>query len=180
MARKPVKLTDVQQARFDKCWAVYPRKGSTKGEAVIAWSQLDPDDELTETIFQSILQQNRERGSKFLTKEQKKFIKHFSSWLRSMSWMYESEKDGELYEDKLTRTCKVCSNEQVTFLELCGVCYEKEIRPQIKPSLAEIIYQERLVKITEWLAKRPESKREACLGALKKRGLTKWLPEGLK
>lgn len=51
--RKPSSLTEVQQARFNRFWAVYPRKQKL-GEAEKAWAKIDPDDALTERIVVAV------------------------------------------------------------------------------------------------------------------------------
>lgn len=159
MARKIVELTEIQRARFDKCWEIYPRK-IAKGEAEIAWCQLDPDDELTEKIYESILAQNRDRGTKRLSKDEKKFIKHFSSWLRAKGWVYESERDGEFASDRREILC-ACGKQGVAKIgdkHYCTPCYDNKAHPNFKREVYENLCKHGLGKLKtetkeEWLAR---------------------------
>ncbi len=159
MVRKIVELTDVQRKRFDKWWEVYPRK-IAKGEAEIAWGQIDPDDKLSETIYESILAQNRDRGSKSLSKEEKKFLKHFSSWLRAKGWVYESERDGEYAKEKKNYQC-FCGKEAVVRVAakyFCMPCYDEKAHPEFKRKIYEQLCSKGLGKLKtetkqEWLAR---------------------------
>src|SRR4051812_20948495 len=87
--RRIVELTQTQRARFDKCWNVYVKKDG-KGQAEITWAKYDFDDAMTETIFSGILEYNRIKNTKYMTKENKKFIPHFSTWLNDKGWVFES------------------------------------------------------------------------------------------
>lgn len=158
MARRNVELNEKQRARFDKCWEVYPRKVE-KGEAEIAWVQLDPDETLTDQIFHSILAQNKDRGSKRLSKEDKKFIKHFSSWIRARGWVYESERDGDyVTNQKQERLCE-CGKKMVWTngeRSLCTECYDKAFHPDFKAKLYQLLCERGLGKLKtetreEWL-----------------------------
>jgi len=74
-------LTSVQQARFDKFWAVWPNKVS-KGQAEATWAKLDPDDELTEKIIEGV-----KRAMKYDKRFQPGgFTPHASTWLNAKGW----------------------------------------------------------------------------------------------
>jgi hypothetical protein len=167
MARKNVELSEVQRERFDKCWEIYPRKVE-KGEAEIAWHQLDPDEKLTLQIHEAILVQNRERGTKRLSKDDRKFIKHFSSWIRARGWVYELERDGEYASNKKEpRPCKcggkVCwtnGNEG-----LCIKCYDNKFHPDFKRKIYDTLCQHNLGKLRtetreEWINRMKKLGRE--------------------
>lgn len=149
--KKVVELNEKQRERFDKCWNVYPRKVN-KGEAELSWGQIDPDDKLTEKIYESILSQNRDRGTKFLTKDEKKFIKHFSSWLRAKGWVYESENEGELVSLRkgeghcaCGQTGKIKHQDKL----LCIKCYDKAVHPEFNKSVYENLCKRGLGKRTD-------------------------------
>lgn len=181
MARtKVTELTETQRLRFDKCWNVYPRKVN-KGEAEIAWAQIDPDEELTEKIFDSILLQNKERGTKFLSKEDKKFIKHFASWLRAKGWVFEAETSGELSTDtKAEKTCacggKICWKHQESGEELCIKCYDQKYHPEEKRKIYDHLCSIGLGKLKdetkqEWIARLRQNARQAFkrIGTIQRR-----------
>lgn len=183
MARtKVTELTDTQRLRFDKCWNVYPRKVN-KGEAEIAWAQIDPDDELTEKIFDSILLQNKERGTKFISKEDKKFIKHFASWLRAKGWVFESETSGELSEQKRDKTKCRCGGDvywrqKENGVELCIKCYDKYLHGDDKRRIYDHLCSLGLGKLKdetkqEWVARLRQNARQAFkrIGTIESRNL---------
>ncbi|WP_200196065.1 helix-turn-helix domain-containing protein [Halorhodospira abdelmalekii] len=75
-------LSDEQQMRFERFWAIYPRR-IAKAEARKAWAQIDPDESLTGRICIAVEaallcdQWRRERG---------RFIPHPATWLRREGW----------------------------------------------------------------------------------------------
>lgn len=183
MARtKVTELTEPQRLRFDKCWNVYPRKVN-KGEAEIAWAQIDPDEKLTETIYDSILLQNKERGTKFISKEDKKFIKHFASWLRAKGWVFEAETNGELStETRAEKSCgcggKVCWKSQESGEELCIKCYDKRLHGDEKRKIYDHLCSIGLGKRKdetkqEWIARLRQNARQAFkrIGTIESRNL---------
>lgn len=159
MRTKIIELTEIQRTRFDKCWNVYARKVN-KGEAEIAWGQIDPDDKLTETIYDSILAQNRDRGTKFISKEDKKFIKHFSSWLRAKGWVYENDSDGEHATEKSGTPCQ-CGKDgkvHVAGKYYCTPCYDSKAHPNFKRQVYDDLCKRGMGKLKtetreEWLAR---------------------------
>lgn len=149
--KKVLELTDKQRERFDKCWNVYPRKVN-KGEAELSWAQLDPNDELTEKIYNSILDQNRDRGTKFISKEDKKFIKHFSSWLRAKGWVYESENDGELVSLKRSEKICACGGKVWSTHEgkpICAKCYDAIFHSDFNKKVYENLCKHGLGKLKD-------------------------------
>ena len=170
MPKRIAELTETQRLRFDKCWNVYPRKVN-KGEAEIAWAQIDPDDELTEKIYDSILLQNRERGTKFISKEDKKFIKHFASWLRAKGWVFEAETNGEFStETRAEKTCacggKICWKHQESGEGLCIKCYDERLHANEKRKIYDHLCSIGLGKLKdeskqEWVARLRQNARQA-------------------
>jgi uncharacterized protein YdaU (DUF1376 family) len=66
------------RARFDRFWAVYPRKVG-KAEAEKVWTKLNPDDALTDTIIAAVVLQTRGW-------DDPKFIPHARRWLYASRW----------------------------------------------------------------------------------------------
>jgi len=76
------KLSEAMKKRFDRFWAVYPRKIG-KGKAEDSFAKYKPDDELTDIMIQAV-----EVAKK--TKEWKedggKYIPYPSTWLNQRRW----------------------------------------------------------------------------------------------
>lgn len=75
-------LTEAQARRFERFWAVYPRRVA-KGEARKAWRQLDPDDQLTARIVAAV---ERDKRSEQWRRDGGRYIPHPATWLRRESW----------------------------------------------------------------------------------------------
>jgi len=91
---------------FDQFWAVYPKKRS-KGDAFKAWTQLDPDEQLTAKILQAV-----ERATKTddWLKNGGEFIPYPATWLRAEGW--EDEYAVPESEDALSRWAERKKREQ--------------------------------------------------------------------
>ncbi len=79
--KKSKLLNQIQQERFNRFWATYPRKIS-KGQAEKTWAKIDPDDALTETIIKAI-GEAKQRDSRF---REERFTPHPSTWLNGAEW----------------------------------------------------------------------------------------------
>ena len=79
--RKPSTLTKKQEARFNRFWAVYPRKVSI-GDAEKAWAKIDPDEELSATILSAVDTAKR-YDSRF---REISYTPHPATWLNARSW----------------------------------------------------------------------------------------------
>ncbi len=71
-----------QQERFDRFWAVYPKKKS-KGQAEKAWIKINPDDELLGVMLSSL---ERLKRSKDWLKDGGQFIPYPATWLNAKGW----------------------------------------------------------------------------------------------
>ena len=71
-----------QQERFDRFWAVYPKKKS-KGQAEKAWIKINPDDELLGVMLSSL---ERWKRSREWLREGGQYIPHPSTWLNAKGW----------------------------------------------------------------------------------------------
>jgi hypothetical protein len=125
-------LNEVQQARFDSCWAVY-RKKAGKGQAMTTWQKWNFDDKKTHQIREAILAQNR-AGEKYV---QERFRKNFSTWLNDQGWhdIIPSNIDAPK-ENKVNLCCKPeCVNKVLIKYTLCKKCeaeYTAEARTAAK------------------------------------------------
>ena len=72
---------------FDRFWAVYPRRVG-KQDALKAWGQLNPDDDLVELIVAGV---ERWKRSEQWTKDEGRFIPYPATFLRGERW---NESDG--------------------------------------------------------------------------------------
>lgn len=95
------------------------------------------------------------------------------------------KRDEQQHPSAPTRCCEKCGGPyQWTNgrLILCWKCYEMHVYPAVPATPAEIAGQKKLRDVERWIDKHPEfkTKREACLHALKVRGLAKLLPEKLR
>lgn len=86
-ARADNGLSEQRQARFDRFWAVYPRRVA-KREAQKAWRQIDPDDALTERICAAVEQA---RQSDQWRRAEGRYVPHPATWLRRGGWEDEHE-----------------------------------------------------------------------------------------
>ncbi len=85
--RRPGKasvLTEEQEARFARFWAVYPRKES-KPDAREAWKKINPDDALTNKIIEAV-KSAKLCDSRF---RELRFTPHPATWLNNAGWENE-------------------------------------------------------------------------------------------
>ena len=68
--------------RFDRFWAVYPRKVA-KPDARKKFDKLNPDDELLEVMIQAV---ERQKQSDQWTKDGGQFIPHPATWINQRRW----------------------------------------------------------------------------------------------
>lgn len=85
--RKPSTLTKTQEARFNRFWAVYPKKVSL-GDAERAWAKIEPSEELTDIIVAAVEMAKR-CDTRF---RETRYTPHPASWLNNKSW--ENRYDG--------------------------------------------------------------------------------------
>ena len=85
--RKPSTLSKIQEGRFNRFWAIYPRKVSI-GDAEKAWAKIEPNEELTDTIVAAVETAKR-CDTRF---RETRYTPHPASWLNSKSW--ENQYDG--------------------------------------------------------------------------------------
>ena len=74
------------QERFDRFWAVYPKKTAKQG-ALSAWQKLKPDNELTEKILLAL---ERQKKSVQWQRDNGQYIPYPASWLNGRRWEDES------------------------------------------------------------------------------------------
>ena len=86
-------LTTAEQEGFDKCWAVY-RKKAGKGQAMVTWGKQKFTDAQVRKIFDAIIAQNR-AGDEYC---EKRFLRHFSTWLNDLGWEDEIPSAVEAYK----------------------------------------------------------------------------------
>lgn len=81
--------TDVSKIAFAECWKEYPRKVG-KGSAEKAWKKLPVDHATYSDIFRAIKKQKSTPDTR-LSKNDKNYIPHFSTWLNDHGWLDEVE-----------------------------------------------------------------------------------------
>ncbi len=86
-ARPSTLLSPEQQERFDRFWAVYPRKVQ-KARAREVWRRIDPDDALTDRICAAVQQARR---SPQWNKQNGRYIPYPTTYLNAESWTDELE-----------------------------------------------------------------------------------------
>ena len=74
-----------REARFDRFWALYPRK-TAKQEAEKAFKRVDPDDELLETMIAAV---EKQKKSEQWTRDGGQYIPHPATWLNQKRWTDE-------------------------------------------------------------------------------------------
>lgn len=74
--------------RFDRFWAVYPRKVA-KPDARKKFDKLNPDDELLEVMIQAV---ERQKQSDQWTKDNGQYIPHPATWIHQRRWEDEAPK----------------------------------------------------------------------------------------
>ena len=79
--RKPSTLTKTQEVRFNRFWAVYPKKVSL-GDAERAWAKIEPSEELTDIIVAAVEMAKR-CDTRF---REARYTPHPASWLNNKSW----------------------------------------------------------------------------------------------
>lgn len=72
----------VPPSEFSRFWAAYPKKRS-KGQAEIAFSKVNPDEQLLVAMLAKIEQAKK---SEVWTKDNGRFIPHPATWLRAKGW----------------------------------------------------------------------------------------------
>lgn len=85
----PEKRTSIA-TRFDKFWAAYPLKKS-KGQAEKAFSKINPDEPMLETMIQAIRKQVLHRQQLQAAGQFVPELKHPSTWLNAKAWEDELE-----------------------------------------------------------------------------------------
>ena len=75
-------LSPIQESRFLRVWAVYPR-GEDRGGAERAWRTLDPSDELTAEIVADV--EYRKQQFQW-TKEGGRFVPYLARYLEEARW----------------------------------------------------------------------------------------------
>lgn len=80
--------TAAHEARFERFWAVYPRRVG-KGAAQSVWMRLKPSDELTDAILGAVEAQAQ---TPQWTKDGGQFVPHPKTWLSQKRWLDEVEK----------------------------------------------------------------------------------------
>lgn len=75
--------TATAEARFERLWAVYPRKVA-KGAALVEWRRIEPDDALTESMITAVEAQKK---SSQWRKDGGQFIPHPRTWLHQKRWL---------------------------------------------------------------------------------------------
>lgn len=79
--RNPSTLQKTQEARFNRFWAVYPRKESI-GNAEKAWAKINPDDALTERIIEAV-ETATTKDNRF---RERRYTPHPATWLNGREW----------------------------------------------------------------------------------------------
>lgn len=74
--------TTTKQDRFNQFWEAYPRK-KAKGNAERAWSKINPDQALTNTIIAAVHEQKRSHD---WIKEEGTYIPYPATWLNGKCW----------------------------------------------------------------------------------------------
>lgn len=76
------KLSETMKARFDRFWAVYPRK-TGKGKAEDSFAKYDPDDKLTDIMIQAV---EAAKKTDQWRRDGGQFIPHPATWLNQRRW----------------------------------------------------------------------------------------------
>lgn len=71
-----------REAHFEKFWNIYPKKKS-KGDAEKAWTKINPNEHLVETILRAV---QRAMTSDDWMKEAGKYIPYPATWLNRKGW----------------------------------------------------------------------------------------------
>ena len=75
-------MSKAMEARFDRFWAVYPRKVG-KGAARRKFAQLKPDDALTDRMIQAV---EKAKQSQQWTRDGGQYVPHPTTWLNQERW----------------------------------------------------------------------------------------------
>jgi len=128
-------LNKTQLERFNKCYAIYQKKVSV-GEAKKAWKQIDPDEELTKTIFFAIQAQNIDRRSNPVEKQ---FLPAFGPWLRAGKWLDEIQATNQ--KEQRTDVDKCSCGQPVAYAHegLCTGCRHQISRKNHRQEIARIL-----------------------------------------
>lgn len=76
------KLSEAMKARFDRFWAVYPRKVG-KGKAEESFAKYRPDDELTDRMVRAV---EAAKASTQWQRDGGQFVPHPATWLNQRRW----------------------------------------------------------------------------------------------
>lgn len=87
--------TQKQEELFARFWAAYPKKRS-KGQAEKAWTKLQPDEQLVETMLTAI---ERAKKSEEWRKENGRYIPYPATWLNGKRWEDEYMSSGGGYRE---------------------------------------------------------------------------------
>lgn len=99
---KPREVPQELNERFERFWAMYPRKVS-KIHALKAWTKIAPDEALANTIIAAL---NEQKQSDQWMKENGNFIPHPTTWLNQRRW-------GNTQDDIDLGQCEYCSRPAV-------------------------------------------------------------------
>ena len=140
---KKAELTPDQLARFDKCYSVY-RKKKARGQAETTWQKWNPDDQLTNEIFEAILAQNR-AGEAYC---ETRFLRNFSTYLNDKGWKDEipsvmeaerpkagAKKVSRLYDEKWAKIAENYCVEHGLYIR--GVTPRKEAKHNMAVHMAQ-------------------------------------------
>ena len=128
-------LNKTQQERFEKCYAIYVKKVSV-GDARKAWKQINPDEELTKTIFFAIQAQNIDRRSNPVDKQ---YLPAFGPWLRAGKWLDEIQSSAEARERNDLGKCKCGQPVSYAHEGLCSNCRHQASRRNHRKEIADIL-----------------------------------------
>lgn len=93
----PRQLSTILMQRFDRFWAVYPKKRA-RGDALKAWKSIKPSEQLLEQMRSTI---GRATTSIDWTKNGGQYIPHPATWLRAQGWLDEYKQPDEVQSDNV-------------------------------------------------------------------------------
>lgn len=127
-----VDLTKKQQAGFDKCYAVYPKKKDI-GAAEKAWKKLNPVDELVSEIFNALIAQNLDRKRNPVDKQ---YLPSLGPWLNSKKWLDHIETSGPERQQSSGQKCACGGEVAYAHENLCVECKAKKSRASGRREIA--------------------------------------------
>ena len=128
-------LNKTQSIGFEKCYAIYVKKVSV-GDARKAWKQINPDEELTKTIFFAIQAQNIDRRSNPVDKQ---YLPAFGPWLRAGKWLDEIQSSADARERNDLGKCKCGATVDHAREGLCNRCRGDLSRRNHRKEIADIL-----------------------------------------